>query len=226
MDGFEVQHDFPALGQRTMLLNARQVIYEGTPGSTILLPFVDVTERRSAERKKGNLLTETEEWLRQKDAGDTAPRCHSLQIIASILLLKTRAVTSEETRHHLQDAHQPVMSVAETQWHLHPALNADEIEVDSYSSKLCASLASLMVAESQRISVKGMAKRVPSVPIGRQYLPHCHRTGEVASNSSGTKVLDHPGSPRNSNATCRSSFRRVPIDEPLFRTGLRRWKSC
>src|SRR4029453_880620 len=27
MDGFEVEHDFPNLGRRTMLLNARQVIY-------------------------------------------------------------------------------------------------------------------------------------------------------------------------------------------------------
>ena len=74
-------------------------------------------------------------------------------------MLKARAVTSEETRHHLQDAHQRVMSVAEIQRHLHPALNADEIEVDSYLSKLCASLASSMVAEGQHISVEVMANK-------------------------------------------------------------------
>ncbi len=162
MDGFEVQHDFPALGQRTMLLNARQVIYEGSPDSTILLAFVDVTERRAAERKKDDLLHQTEEWLRQKDVllQEMQHRvANSLQIIASILLLKARAVTSEETRHHLQDAHQRVMSVAEIQRHLHPALNADEIEVDSYLSKLCASLASSMVAENQRITVKVIANK-------------------------------------------------------------------
>ena len=36
---------------------------------------------------------------------------NSLQIIASILMLKARTVQSEETRQHLLDAHQRVMSV-------------------------------------------------------------------------------------------------------------------
>jgi chemotaxis protein methyltransferase CheR len=31
IDGYEVQHDFPHLGFRTMRLNARQVFYEGVP---------------------------------------------------------------------------------------------------------------------------------------------------------------------------------------------------
>jgi chemotaxis protein methyltransferase CheR len=162
MDDFEVEHDFPALGHRTMLLNARQVIYDGKPASTILLAFVDVTDRRAAERKKDDLLKQTEECLRQKDflLQEIQHRvANSLQIIASILLLKARAVTSEETRHHLQDAHQRVMSVAEIQRHLHPALNADEIAVDSYLSKLCASLAASMIAENQRIAVKVMANK-------------------------------------------------------------------
>ena len=44
---------------------------------------------------------------------------NSLQIIASILMLKARAVTSKETRQHLQDAHRRVMSVAAVQRHLH-----------------------------------------------------------------------------------------------------------
>ena len=51
---------------------------------------------------------------------------NSLQIIASILLIKARAVTSEETRLHLKDAHQRVMSVATVQSHLHASgLNED-----------------------------------------------------------------------------------------------------
>jgi hypothetical protein len=36
----------------------------------------------------------------------------SLQIIASIILMKARTVQSEETRLHLQDAHSRVMSIA------------------------------------------------------------------------------------------------------------------
>jgi Histidine kinase len=52
---------------------------------------------------------------------------NSLQIIASILLLKSRAVQSEQTRQHLQDADRPVLSVASVQQQLqapgpHPLL--------------------------------------------------------------------------------------------------------
>jgi PAS domain-containing protein len=67
MDGFEVEHDFPNLGRRTMLLNARQVVYEDSAKTTILLAFTDITARRMIEQEKEELLKQTEELLRQKD---------------------------------------------------------------------------------------------------------------------------------------------------------------
>src|SRR5436190_6364870 len=56
MDGFEVEHDFPGIGRRTMLLNARKVIYDNSPNATILLAFSDVTARRAVENEKQGLL--------------------------------------------------------------------------------------------------------------------------------------------------------------------------
>lgn len=156
MDGFEVEHDFPNLGRRTMLLNARKVLYDDSALSTILLAFSDVTDRRAIEKDKENLLQQTEELLRQKDVllREMQHRvANSLQIIASILLLKARAVTSEETRLHLQDAHQRVMSVAEVQRHLHTSISIDQIQVDSYLSKLCSSLAASMTGENNQVAI-------------------------------------------------------------------------
>ncbi len=50
-EDFKVEHDFPGLGPRTMLLNARRLKDEpGTPGM-ILLAFEDVTPGREAETK-------------------------------------------------------------------------------------------------------------------------------------------------------------------------------
>jgi PAS domain S-box-containing protein len=46
---FEVEHDFPTIGRRTMLLNARRIYREGTKTQTILLAIEDITERRRAE---------------------------------------------------------------------------------------------------------------------------------------------------------------------------------
>jgi chemotaxis protein methyltransferase CheR len=160
MDGFEVEHDFPGLGQRTMLLNARKVIYETSPNITILLAFTDVTARRIIEREKEHLHERTEELLRQKQVllQEMQHRvANSLQIIASILMLKARAVTSEEIRFHLKDAHQRVLSVAEVQSHLHASGGVDQIEVGVYLTKLCASLAASMIGEDQPIALNVIA---------------------------------------------------------------------
>lgn len=160
MDGFEVEHDFPGIGLRTMLLNARKVLYATSSDTTILLAFTDVTARRQIEREKQLLLETTEDLLQQKQVllQEMQHRvANSLQIIASILMLKARAVTSEETRLHLKDAHQRVISVAEVQSHLHATGGVDKIEVGVYLTKLCASLATSMIGESQPIALKVIA---------------------------------------------------------------------
>jgi len=160
MDDFEVEHDFPQIGRRTMLLNARQVVYQDSKNSTILLAIRDITSRRRIEREKERLQNQTQELLRQKDVllREMEHRvANSLQIIASILLIKARAVSSEETRKHLQEAHQRVMSVAEVQRHLHASTGLDQIDVASYLTKLCNSLAASMIGESQPIEVKVVA---------------------------------------------------------------------
>ena len=82
---------------------------------------------------------------------------NSLQIIASILLLKARTVQSEETRLHLQDAHQRVMSVATVQQQLHASGLNERIEIGPYLSKLCASLSASMVGERRPLSIKVQA---------------------------------------------------------------------
>jgi two-component sensor histidine kinase len=74
---------------------------------------------------------------------------NSLQIIASILLLKARAVSSEETRTHLHDAHKRVLAVAAVQKHLHASSGVEAIELRPYLVQLCASLAGAMIADSE-----------------------------------------------------------------------------
>src|SRR6185436_17937943 len=61
MEGYEVEHEFPGLGHRTMRLNARQVFYEGGANTTILLGIEDVTAQRVLEREKDELLRQFEE---------------------------------------------------------------------------------------------------------------------------------------------------------------------
>jgi chemotaxis protein methyltransferase CheR len=79
---------------------------------------------------------------------------NSLQIIASILLIKARTVQSEEARLQLEDAHQRVLSVSAVQQHLHIASRNEPIEIASYLSKLCETLAQSMIGDSRPISLK------------------------------------------------------------------------
>ena len=45
LDGFSVTHDFPTIGRRTLLLNARQVRQASGKDRLILLAIEDVTEK-------------------------------------------------------------------------------------------------------------------------------------------------------------------------------------
>ena len=64
---FELEHDFPVIGRRVMLLNARR-LQAGQHGELLVLAMEDVTERRRAE----------EEAARAKEASETANKTKSL----------------------------------------------------------------------------------------------------------------------------------------------------
>src|ERR1700733_560556 len=64
---FQLEHDFPSIGRRVMLLNARK-LQAGHHGELLVLAMEDVTERRRAE----------EEVAKAKEAAETANRTKSL----------------------------------------------------------------------------------------------------------------------------------------------------
>jgi two-component sensor histidine kinase len=156
MEGFEVEDDFIHLGRRTMLLNARLVRYQAHSSPTILIAFRDITAGRAVEREKQALFEDSERLLAQQQTllREMEHRiANSLQIIASILLLKAGAVGSEETRHELRDAHQRVMSVAAVQSHLHSVNGIDRIDIAAYLTKLSAGLAASMIGPHHGIDI-------------------------------------------------------------------------
>jgi two-component sensor histidine kinase len=83
---------------------------------------------------------------------------NSLQIIASILSIKARTVQSKETRLHLEDARQRVMSVAAVQQQLLASRHGELIEIGPYLSRLCKALAASMTDDSRPISLQVQAE--------------------------------------------------------------------
>jgi two-component sensor histidine kinase len=150
MNNFEIEQDFPAIGQKTMLLNARKVFYEGDANTTLLLAIEDITDRRAAERKL-EFISEQKDMLLSEMGHRVA---NSLQIVASILMIKARSVQSVESRGHLEDAHRRVLSVAALQQHLKASVIGEHVEIGPYLETLCETLVGSMIGESSRIALK------------------------------------------------------------------------
>ena len=166
VDGFEFEREFANLGRRTLHLNALP-IRDQSAGRMVLIAIKDITERRVAEQEKQQLLEHTEDLLEQQRTLLREMRhriANSLQIIASILLLKAGAVTSEETKAELRAAHQRVMSVAAVQGYLQASEGIEQIEMGPYLTKLGSGLASSMAdpGQAMEISVSGDPGSLPT----------------------------------------------------------------
>jgi chemotaxis protein methyltransferase CheR len=110
----------------------------------------DITGRRALERDKDELLRQKDILLEELQHRIS----NSLQIVASIILMKAKAVQSEVTRLHLQDTHKRVMSVAAVQRHLHASGLDGAVEVTPYLSRLCEALAASMIGDIRPVSLK------------------------------------------------------------------------
>ena len=60
LDGYEVEHEFPGIGHKYMILNARRIHQEGIGVQMLLLAIEDITERKRADGKVQALNQELE----------------------------------------------------------------------------------------------------------------------------------------------------------------------
>jgi two-component system, sensor histidine kinase PdtaS len=144
-----------------LIIEAHNITVDDDHHSWILLTIEDVTAARLLDRQKDELLRDKDVLLREKDALLTERRilleeiqhrvANSLQIVASILTLKARAVQSEESRRHLEDAHQRVISIAAIQSQLQ--LGLEDVAVQPYLAKLCESLSSSMIQGARPLTL-------------------------------------------------------------------------
>lgn len=150
---YEIVHDFISLGNRTMLVNACEIRYENGR-KKMLLSIHDITDQRHVE-------TELQQLVDQKNIMLKEMRhriANSLQLIASVLLLKAATVASDDARMHLEDAHGRIMSIATVQQHLDPAsLIDDRIEIGPYLTALCESLSKSMIGGRKPITLTVVA---------------------------------------------------------------------
>jgi len=152
VEGYEIEHHFPAVGMRTLLVNAREIRYENHRRK-ILLSLLDITDQRTLESEREDLLTQKDLLLKEM----RHRIANSLQLVASILLLKAETVESKEGRAHFEDAHERILSIATIQQQLDPVGRGEDIHVAKYLTALCKSLVRSMIGGRKPISVRVVA---------------------------------------------------------------------
>jgi two-component system, sensor histidine kinase PdtaS len=136
---------------RHLVLNAHKLDYEDGNNIRVLLAVLDVTDARTAEKLKEDLLKEKTVMLQELQHRVA----NSLQIIASVLMQSARKSQSVETRGHLSDAHQRVMSVAAVQKQLSVS-SIERVELRPYFSALCESIGASMIHDHNQLSLEVM----------------------------------------------------------------------
>lgn len=153
IDAYEMDLMSPGRGRLRLVLNAHLLQNGADHTQRILLTIADVTVARLDEARHAATIAEKDELLRQKAILLQEIRhrvANSLQIIASVLLQNARRVSSEESRGHLRNAHQRVMSVAALQHQL-AASSVEGVPLRGYFEHLCESIGASMIPDPSKI---------------------------------------------------------------------------
>ena len=149
IEAYELDLAVPGQAPRRLVVKAEKLEYGAVDPTRLLVTVSDVTEARIAERLKDDLLRD-KAILLQEIQHRVA---NSLQIIASVLMQSARTVQSEESRMHLSDAHNRVMSIATLQKQLSESHSKDVILLP-YFTQLCHSLGASMIRDHNKQSIE------------------------------------------------------------------------
>lgn len=148
IEGYEIDLKREGRSDKRLVLNAHKLSYFGEDDVRLILSVTDITEARIAEKIKADLVREKDVLLQELHHRVA----NSLQIIASVLMQNARKVQSDESRIHLVDAHQRVMSVAALQKQL-AGSGTGNVELRPYFAALCQSIGASMIRDHDLLTL-------------------------------------------------------------------------
>ncbi|HLZ73945.1 sensor histidine kinase [Phenylobacterium sp.] len=148
IEAYEMDLRRPGERTRRLVIHAQRLVYLDLENLRLLMAVCDVTDARANEKLKDDVLQQNLVLLQEV----RHRVANSLQIIASVLLQNARRTQSDETRGHLRDAHHRVMSIAALERQLSGSGDG-QVELHSYFTDLCASIAASMIGDPNEISL-------------------------------------------------------------------------
>jgi len=160
IEAFEVDHFFPSIGRRVMVLNARKVYRPGNKIQQVLLAIEDVTERVRLEREHavaheriGMLMQELTHRVK-----------NSLQAIASMVMIEARSHKSGEGKAALERVSHRIDALGQLYAKLSKTDTVDAVDAATYLDDLCRDLVA-------SVHMEGSASIVLRTDIESELLP-------------------------------------------------------
>ena len=134
---FEVEHDFPRIGPRTMLLNARVIFWEKQRKQMVLLAMQDITQRKEAELERMKAMLREKEVLLKEIHHRVK---NNLQIISSLLRLQSESQKSKSSDDVFRESQNRIRSMALIHEKLYHSHDLSKIDFSEYVRNLASNL--------------------------------------------------------------------------------------
>ncbi len=176
-------------------------IADGTFGG-YLGSSIDITERKEAELRAEKALADATQALRQRDVllAEVHHRVkNNLQVILSLLSLKSRSVEIPSSRSELDAIARRIQALAIVQQELHEDEDVSGIDIKRYIMRLASPLAELHRCEHIDVEVSGVEQRIELTRAGAigfilaELISNCF--GHAFGDGDGKVLIDVGGEP-------------------------------
>ncbi|MGJ8571399.1 MAG: sensor histidine kinase [Hoeflea sp.] len=150
MEDYEITHDFPQIGIRTVLLNARKIFREGNNTETLLLAMEDVTERRRLEAERDQAMGQSDRLLEELNHRVM----NSMAMISSVISLEGRSLSGDEGKKAFVRMRNRIDAIGTLYRTLSRTATVDSVKADSYLSAIVRDAVSAMEVSPEAIHLE------------------------------------------------------------------------
>lgn len=177
IEDYQITHDFPQIGTRTVLLNARKIFREGNNSKTLLLAMEDVTERRRLEAERDRALDQSNRLLDELNHRVM----NSMAMIGSVISMEGRTLSDDESKAAFMRMRNRIEAIGTLYRTLSRTQAVDCVKADGYLTEIIRDAVTAMEVSPGAIDLQisiediSLSTRI-AVPLGLI-------TNELATNS-------------------------------------------